>query len=181
MARVFGVGDRSFKVLSERDPGALPWGDLGVDIVFESTGLFTKRDDAAKHISAGAKKVVITAPAKGPDLMVVLGVNHDQYEPASHHIISNASCTTNCLAPMAKVLHDNLSSSAWLDDNGSRLHQRPAPSRSTAFGPASRAGRGTLDDPDNHRGCLGGRTGPAGAQGQTGRDCRCGCRHPTSR
>ena len=100
------VGDRSFKVLSERDPGALPWGDLGVDIVFESTGLFTKRDDAAKHIAAGAKKVVITAPAKGPDIMVVLGVNDDQYDPASHHIISNASCTTNCLAPMAKVLHD---------------------------------------------------------------------------
>ena len=100
------VGDRSFKVLSERDPGALPWGDLGVDIVFESTGLFTKRDDAAKHIAAGARKVVITAPAKGPDLMVVLGVNHDQYDPASHHIISNASCTTNCLAPVAKVLHD---------------------------------------------------------------------------
>ena len=100
------VGGRSFKVLSERDPGALPWGDLGVDIVFESTGLFTKRDDAAKHISAGAKKVVITAPAKGPDLMVVLGVNHDRYDPGSHHIISNASCTTNCLAPVAKVLHD---------------------------------------------------------------------------
>ena len=100
------VGDRSFTVLSERDPDALPWGDLGVDIVFESTGLFTKRDDAAKHIEAGAKKVVITAPATGPDLMVVLGVNHDQYDPASHHIISNASCTTNCLAPMAKVLHD---------------------------------------------------------------------------
>ena len=106
MARVFRVGGRSFKVLSERDPGALPWGDLGVDIVFESTGLFTKRDDAAKHISAGAKKVVITAPAKGPDLMVVLGVNHDRYDPGSHHIISNASCTTNCLAPVAKVLHD---------------------------------------------------------------------------
>jgi glyceraldehyde 3-phosphate dehydrogenase len=100
------VGNQSFKVLSERDPSALPWGDLGVDIVFESTGLFTKRDDAAKHIAAGAKKVVITAPAKGPDLVVVLGVNHDQYDPANHHIISNASCTTNCLAPVAKVLHD---------------------------------------------------------------------------
>jgi glyceraldehyde 3-phosphate dehydrogenase len=100
------VGDRSFTVLSERDPGALPWGDLGIDIVFESTGLFTKRDDAAKHIAAGAKKVVITAPATEPDFMVVLGVNHDQYDPATHHIISNASCTTNCLAPMAKVLHD---------------------------------------------------------------------------
>jgi glyceraldehyde 3-phosphate dehydrogenase len=94
-----------FKVLSVRDPGQLPWKDLGVDVVFESTGLFTKRDDAAKHVAAGAKKVVITAPAKGPDLTVVLGVNEEMYDPASHQIISNASCTTNCLAPLAKVLH----------------------------------------------------------------------------
>ena len=101
------VGGRSFRVLSERDPGALPWKDLGVDIVFESTGLFTKRDAAAKHLAAGAKKVIVTAPAKGPDLTVVLGVNHEQYDPAVHQIISNASCTTNCLAPMAKVLHDS--------------------------------------------------------------------------
>ena len=101
------VGDRSVQVLSERNPGLLPWGDLGVEIVLESTGLFTKRDDAAKHLSAGAKKVVITAPAKGPDLMVVLGVNDDQYDPQAHHIISNASCTTNCLAPIAKVLNDS--------------------------------------------------------------------------
>ena len=101
------VGDLSFQVLSERDPELLPWGDLGVEIVLESTGLFTKRDDAAKHLSAGAKKVVITAPAKGPDLMVVLGVNDNQYDPQTHHIISNASCTTNCLAPIAKVLNDS--------------------------------------------------------------------------
>jgi glyceraldehyde 3-phosphate dehydrogenase len=94
-----------FKVLSVRDPGQLPWKDLGVDVVFESTGLFTKRDDAAKHVAAGAKKVVITAPAKGPDLTVVLGVNEEMYDPARHQIISNASCTTNCLAPLAKVLH----------------------------------------------------------------------------
>jgi glyceraldehyde 3-phosphate dehydrogenase len=94
-----------FKVLSARDPAQLPWKDLGVDIVFESTGLFTDRDSAAKHISAGAKKVVITAPAKSPDLTVVLGVNDEKYDPAKHHIISNASCTTNCLAPLAKVLH----------------------------------------------------------------------------
>jgi glyceraldehyde 3-phosphate dehydrogenase len=97
-------GDR-FQVLSKRDPAELPWKDLGVDIVFESTGLFTNRDAAAKHLAAGAKKVVITAPAKGPDLTVVLGVNDDKYDPAKHHIISNASCTTNCLAPLAKVLH----------------------------------------------------------------------------
>jgi glyceraldehyde 3-phosphate dehydrogenase (phosphorylating) len=97
-------GDR-FKVLSMRDPAQLPWKDLGVDVVFESTGLFTKRDDAAKHLAAGARKVVITAPAKGPDLTVVLGVNDEKYDPAKHQIISNASCTTNCLAPLAKVIH----------------------------------------------------------------------------
>jgi len=99
------VDGDEFKVLSMRDPAQLPWKDLGVDIVFESTGLFTKREDAAKHLAAGAKKVVITAPAKGPDITVVLGVNEDKYDPAKHQIISNASCTTNCLAPLAKVIH----------------------------------------------------------------------------
>jgi glyceraldehyde 3-phosphate dehydrogenase len=95
----------AFKVLQHRDPAQLPWRDLGVDVVFESTGLFTNRDGAAKHLAAGAKKVIITAPAKGPDFSVVLGVNDERYDPATHHIISNASCTTNCLAPLAKVLH----------------------------------------------------------------------------
>jgi glyceraldehyde 3-phosphate dehydrogenase len=99
------VDGDEFKVLSFRDPAQLPWKDLGVDVVFESTGLFTDRDAAAKHLAAGAKKVVITAPAKKPDVSVVLGVNDEQYDPARHHIISNASCTTNCLAPLAKVLH----------------------------------------------------------------------------
>ncbi|PWT83731.1 MAG: type I glyceraldehyde-3-phosphate dehydrogenase [Blastocatellia bacterium] len=99
------VDGDEFKVLSVRDPAQLPWKDLGVDVVFESTGLFTKRDDAAKHITAGAKKVVITAPAKNPDITVVLGVNDDRYDPQKHDIISNASCTTNCLAPLAKVIH----------------------------------------------------------------------------
>jgi glyceraldehyde 3-phosphate dehydrogenase len=97
-------GDQ-FKVLSVRDPAQLPWKDLGVDVVFESTGLFTNRDAAAKHLAAGARKVVITAPAKGPDITVVLGVNDDKYDPQKHQIISNASCTTNCLAPLAKVIH----------------------------------------------------------------------------
>jgi len=99
------VDGDEFKVLSMRDPAQLPWKDLGVDVVFESTGLFTNRDDAAKHVAAGAKRVVITAPAKAPDITVVLGVNDDKYDPAKHQIISNASCTTNCLAPLAKVLH----------------------------------------------------------------------------
>ena len=99
------VDGDEFKVLSVRDPAQLPWKALGVDVVFESTGLFTNRDDAAKHVGAGAKKVVITAPAKGPDITVVLGVNEEKYDPAKHQIISNASCTTNCLAPVAKVVH----------------------------------------------------------------------------
>jgi glyceraldehyde 3-phosphate dehydrogenase len=102
-------------VLSKRDPGELPWKDLGVDVVFESTGLFTNRDAAAKHISAGAKKVVITAPAKGQDVTIVLGVNEETYDAAKHHVISNASCTTNCLAPLAKVLHKTFGiKSGWM-------------------------------------------------------------------
>ena len=111
-ADISAKGDRitvdkdEFQVLSVKDPAQLPWKSLGVDVVFESTGLFTNRDDAAKHLTAGAKKVVITAPAKKPDISVVLGVNSDAYDPAKHQIISNASCTTNCLAPLAKVLHD---------------------------------------------------------------------------
>ncbi len=100
------VDGDAFKVVSFRDPAQLPWKDLGVDVVFESTGLFTDRDSAAKHITAGAKRVVITAPAKGPDITVVMGVNHEKYDPAKHQIISNASCTTNCLAPVAKILHE---------------------------------------------------------------------------
>ena len=101
------VDGKAVKVLSKKNPGELPWKDLGVDIVIESTGLFTKRDDASKHIQAGAKKVLISAPAKSPDVTLCMGVNDTNYDPKSHHIISNASCTTNCLAPVAKVLHDN--------------------------------------------------------------------------
>ncbi len=111
-ADISAQGDRitvdrdEFQVLSVKDPAQLTWKSLGVDIVFESTGLFTDRDNASKHLAAGAKKVIITAPAKKPDITVVLGVNGDKYDPGKHHIISNASCTTNCLAPLAKVLHD---------------------------------------------------------------------------
>jgi glyceraldehyde 3-phosphate dehydrogenase len=96
------------KVLAERDPAALPWGDLGADVVLESTGFFTKRDDAAKHLAGGAKKVVISAPASGEDITVVLGVNFDKYDKGAHDVISNASCTTNCLAPFAKVANDTV-------------------------------------------------------------------------
>ena len=103
------IDGREVKVFEERDPGALPWADLGVDVVIESTGLFTKRPDAAKHLEAGAKKVIISAPATEPDATVVLGVNFDDvYDPDSHDVISNASCTTNCLAPVAKVVHDTV-------------------------------------------------------------------------
>jgi glyceraldehyde 3-phosphate dehydrogenase len=101
------VDGKPFRVLASKDPAQLPWKALGVDVVFESTGKFTKRDDAAKHLAAGAKRVIITAPGKGADLMLVMGVNHTDYDPAKHHIISNASCTTNCLAPVAKVLHES--------------------------------------------------------------------------
>ncbi|HEX2468554.1 MAG TPA: type I glyceraldehyde-3-phosphate dehydrogenase, partial [Solirubrobacterales bacterium] len=102
------VNGGEINVLGERDPAALPWEELGVEVVIESTGLFTKRDDAAKHLEAGARKVIISAPATDPDVTVALGVNFDDaYDAESHHIISNASCTTNCLAPIAKVLNDN--------------------------------------------------------------------------
>ncbi|HEU0024328.1 MAG TPA: type I glyceraldehyde-3-phosphate dehydrogenase [Thermoleophilaceae bacterium] len=100
------IDGKPLRVFEERDPGALPWADVGADVVIESTGLFTKRQDAAKHLDAGAKKVIISAPATEPDVTLVLGVNDDAYDPESHDVISNASCTTNCLAPVARVLHD---------------------------------------------------------------------------
>ena len=103
---VIRAGGEELTMLTEKDPASLPWGELGVDVVLESTGIFTDRDGAAKHLAAGARKVVISAPAKEPDLTVVLGVNDDDYDPDAHHIVSNASCTTNCVAPLAKVLHE---------------------------------------------------------------------------
>jgi len=103
---VLRAAGEEVRILSERDPAALPWGELGVDVVLESTGFFTDREGAQKHLDAGAKKVVISAPATDPDITIVLGVNDDIYDPDSHHIVSNASCTTNCVAPLAKVLHE---------------------------------------------------------------------------
>src|SRR4249920_1003971 len=100
------VDGKELRILNEKDPAAIPWGDLGVDVVIESTGLFTKREGAEKHLEAGARKVVISAPATDPDVTIVLGVNEEVYDPESHHVISNASCTTNCVAPLAKILHD---------------------------------------------------------------------------
>jgi glyceraldehyde 3-phosphate dehydrogenase len=104
---VLHAAGQQIKLLSERDPAAMPWGDLGVDVVLESTGFFTNREGAQKHLDAGAKKVVISAPATDPDITLALGVNDERYDPDVHHIISNASCTTNCLGPLAKVLHDS--------------------------------------------------------------------------
>ena len=103
----FTIDGTDVKLLSERDPGNLPWGDLGVDVVIESTGFFTKKADASKHIDGGAKKVIISAPAKDEDVTIVMGVNHENYDPVNHNVISNASCTTNCVVPLAKVLQDN--------------------------------------------------------------------------
>lgn len=103
------VNGKPIKVMAQRNPADLPWGSLGVDYVVESTGFFRSRDKAQLHLDAGAKKVIISAPAKGEDITIVMGVNHDQYDPTRHHILSNASCTTNCLAPVAKVLHDTFS------------------------------------------------------------------------
>jgi glyceraldehyde 3-phosphate dehydrogenase len=101
------AGDQEIRIFAERDPADLPWGDLGIDVVIESTGRFTSRDAAAAHLTAGARKVIISAPAKGEDITIVMGVNDDRYDPARHDVISNASCTTNCVAPMAKVLADS--------------------------------------------------------------------------
>jgi glyceraldehyde 3-phosphate dehydrogenase len=110
------VGSDQFKVFAQKDPALLPWKDVGVDIVFESTGRFTKREDAAKHLAAGARKVIITAPATNPDVTVVLGVNDGDYDGSKHHIVSNASCTTNCVAPLAKVLHESFGiTKAWMN------------------------------------------------------------------
>jgi glyceraldehyde 3-phosphate dehydrogenase len=126
------VDGRETRILSERDPSDLPWGDLGVDVVIESTGIFTKRDDAAKHLDAGAKKVIISAPATDPDVTVALGVNFDDaYDADQHHIISNASCTTNCLAPFAKVINDavgiehGLMTTIHAYTSDQRLHDMP--------------------------------------------------------
>jgi glyceraldehyde 3-phosphate dehydrogenase len=108
------VDGKELRVFEQRDPADLPWGEVGADVVIESTGFFTKRDDAAKHLDAGAKKVIITAPATEPDVTLALGVNDEAYDPQQHHVISNASCTTNCLAPIAKVLHEKIGISAGI-------------------------------------------------------------------
>ena len=160
------IGRGKITVTAERDPAKLPWRRLGVDVALECTGIFTKREAAAKHLEAGAKRVIISAPADGADLTVVMGVNHDDLKP-EHEIISNASCTTNCLAPVAYVLHQGIGIErgymttihSYTGDQNTvdTLHHGSAPG----------AGGGPLPDPDLDRGGQGGRAGVAGAQGQT--------------
>ena len=179
--KTISVDGDEFQVLAEKDPAALPWKALGVDVVFEGTGKFTKRDDAAKHIQGGAKRVVITAPAKGPDAMLVMGVNHTQYDPAKHFIISNASCTTNCLAPVAKVLDESFGIvKGWMTTvhaytNDQNLLDLPHKD-------LRRARAAALVDHSDDDGRGGGRRRSAAAtQGQAGRHSRCACRRRTSR
>ena len=166
------VDGKELRVFSERDPAALPWSDVGADVVIESTGLFTDRENAAKHIEAGAKKVIISAPAKGEDVTVALGVNFDAYDKDSHEVISNASCTTNCLAPVAKVLHDVDRHRERDHDHDPRLHGRPAPPGHAAQGPAPRPRRRGQPRADLDRRRQGRRPGAAGAERQAHRHRR---------
>ena len=166
------VNGRKVKVFSITDPAEIPWREYGVEIVVESTGIFTLKEDgvnkkgrqvkgAANHITkGGAKKVIISAPAQGEDLTIVMGVNDDKYDPANHNVVSNASCTTNCLAPVAKVLHE-VRFETGLNDHGPCLHQRPAHSRSTPRRPPAGPGGGDVHHPHHHRCSQGGFPGLA--------------------
>ena len=148
---VIRAGGEEMKMLSERDPASLPWGDMGVDVVLESTGIFTDRAGAQKHLAAGAKKVLISAPATDPDVTVVLGVNDGDYDPSSHDIVSNASCTTNCVAPLAKVVDDLAGIESRLHDHDPRVHERPEHPRPAAQGPPARSCGGDQPDPHDDR------------------------------
>ena len=162
------VDGKGFKGLAVRDPAALPWKDLGVDVVIESTGIFTKREGAAKHLEAGAKKVIISAPATGPDLTLVMGVNDGDYD-GTQDVISNASCTTNCLAPLAKVLDDLAGIERGSDDHDPRLHGGSEPAGRAAQGSAAGAGGGVEHGADEHGCGEGDRVGDAAVEGQAGR------------
>ena len=145
------VDGKHVTMLSDRDPANLPWGELGVDVVVEATGIFKTGELAQKHLDAGAKKVVITCPAKDEDITIVMGVNDDQYDPEVHNIISNASCTTNCLAPFAKVLLENFGIKRGYHEHHPLLHQRPEDPRSSPQGSAPRPRRRRVHDPHHHR------------------------------
>ena len=167
------VAGRKIKVLAMKDPAQLPWKDLGVEYVVESTGLFTEAEKAKAHIAAGAKKVIISAPAKGEDLTIVMGVNDDKYDPKKHTVVSNASCTTNCLAPVAKVLVDTfgivkgLMTTIHSYTNDQKILDLPHADT------AARPRRGPVHDPDLHRRREGHLPRDARAEGQARR-----CRHP---
>ena len=163
------VNGKTVKAFAERDPKNLPWGEVGADVVIESTGFFTDATKAAAHIEGGAKKVIISAPAKNEDLTVVMGVNHDKYDAEKHHIISNASCTTNCLAPMAKVINDAFGIETRSHDHDPRLHPGPEPPGRPAQRPPSRPRRRPEHGPDLDGRGQGRQPGPAGAQGQARR------------
>ena len=169
---VLRAAGEEMQMLSERDPAALPWGDLGVDVVLESTGFFTDREGAQKHIDAGAKKVVISAPATDPDITIVLGVNDDQYDPDAHHVVSNASCTTNCVAPLAKVLHDLGEIESGLHDDDPRVHAGSEPPGRAAQGSPPRACGRDQPHPDLDRRREGDRPRAPRAQGQGRRHLR---------
>ena len=163
------VGGKTIKIFAERDPADIAWGDLGADIVIESTGFFTDATKAHAHIDGGAKKVIISAPATNEDVTFVMGVNHEDYDPATHHVISNASCTTNCLAPMAKALYDELGIVKGLMTTIHAYTSGPEPARRPAQRPASRPRRRAEHHPDEHRRRQGHRPGHARAQGQARR------------
>jgi len=147
-AKGITVENEEFQVFSERDPSLIPWESVGAEIVIESTGRFTKAEDARKHLRGSVKKVIISAPAKNEDITIVLGVNEDKYDPAAHHVISNASCTTNCLAPVAKVIHEKVRHPQRPDDHDSLVHERSATARLAAQRPKTRAGGGAEHDSD---------------------------------
>ena len=160
---------RRHQVLRRARPRELPWGEVGADVVIESTGFFTDGLKAKAHFEGGAKKVIISAPAKDDDITVVMGVNHGDYDPATHNIISNASCTTNCLAPMAKVHRRRVRHREGPDDDDPRVHPGPEPAGRPAQGPSSRPRGGHQHRADLDRCRQGHRPGPAAAQGQAGR------------
>ena len=171
------VDGQPVSVTAIKDPGQIPWAETGVDIVLECTGLFRDKETASKHLEGGAKKVIISAPAPDPDITIVMGVNHEDYEPGSHHIISNASCTTNCLAPVAKVLLENFGIVSGLMTT---VHAYTGDQRLLDFphkDPSQIKGRSAFHDPHNNR--CGQGCGPctAGAYGQTQRPGRSGT-HP---
>ena len=161
------VGNGKIKVSAERDPSKLPWKELGVDIALECTGIFTAKDKAAAHLTAGAERVLVSAPADGADATIVFGVNHDKLTK-EHLVVSNGSCTTNCLAPVAKVLNDTVGIER-LHDHDPCLYRRPADAGHPAQGSLPRPRRGDVDDPDLDRRRQGDRAGAAGTEGQARR------------